>query len=843
MKWVFSAAFLLLAAPGSAGVEDDARRVLAAKCLACHGQAAMGGLRLDSAAGLRKGGKSGKPATEMLLRAVRGGGDGVKAMPPGGALQADELAALAAWVAAGAVLPDAGSEHWSWQELKPVANGVSVDSIVAKSLAAKGLVGNAAADRRTLIRRLYFDLVGLPPTEQQFARAFGDRRPDWAARLVDELLASPHYGEQWGRHWLDIARYGEDDFSGTEKKPYPNAWRYRDWVVQAVNRNLPYDRFLKAQIAGDLLGDPGGTGLMGLGPWYYGISQPPQARADERHDRVDVVSRGMLGVTLACARCHDHKYDPLSQKDYYALSGVFASSKYQEYPLVSAAVAEAWKAQKKQLDGAEKELKDFLDRQADGLREVYGRVMSRYLLATLGGSIAGLDEELVKRWTAYLKKPDEFHPFLKAWFAAPNAASAQEFESRMLAILFEKRKLDEENRVLVEEAMKVAPKPKRTIVLPFGYRSDEDFNPGADVPSKSLDRDRYVAFNRVFLETAAPLRFAPEMTARLLPASARAEHERLKRLRDERKAALPAQYGYVDGTAEFEPIDLPLDVRGNPTDPGDLVPRRFPLVLSGGKELPLRKGSGRLELAEAVVKHPLAARVAVNRIWMHLFGEGIVRTPSNFGLVGDRPGNPELLEYLAGRFVALRMDQKAMIREIVLSEVYQRNSDRNAAAEKLDGENRLWWRQNRKRLAAEPLRDALLAASGHLDRQVGGESAELSPAFARRTLYAKVGRFQAEETLSLFDLPSASVTCEQRVVTNVPLQKLFFLNSEIVARESEGLGLLLEKRGLDRGYQRVFQRAPSASEMRAAKEFRKSGGSWKQFAQVLLSTNEFAYVD
>ncbi len=805
--------------------------MLASKCWACHGASAMGGLRLDSAAGFAKGGQSGRPAAEMVLRAVKG--DGVKAMPPGGKLKPEEIAVLESWVGRGAQF---SQEHWAWKPIQP-AKG-SIDDHVQAGLAAKGVVMAKAADRRTLERRLYFDLTGLPPVGNQ-----RDDKAGWQERLVDRLLASPQFGEHWGRHWLDVARYGEDDFSGTAVQPYPHAWRYRDWVVSAVNRNMPYDRFLMAQLAGDLLGDSsliGGLGLTGLGPWYYGISQPPQARADERHDRVDVVSRGMLGVTLACARCHDHKYDPFSQKDYYALSGVFASSAYKEYPLVPEAEVEAWKAKKKALDAAEKKLDQFLVAQAEILRDRYTPGMWRYMMATLTGDATDLQMELYNRWCEYLKRPEEFHPYLKSWFEGPSAAKAQEFERLMGEIAGEKKLLDAENKKIVAEAEKVAVKPRRTITLPGGYRSDEDFNPGADVPVKSLPRDRYVAYNRTYLEGGAPLRFPPELTSKLLEGEAKAEYTRLKNERDRLKKELPERYAYVDGIGEFEGWDLNLDKRGNPEDPGEVVPRRFPMVLSGGKVIPLNQGSGRLQLAEQVAHHPLAARVAVNRIWLHLFGQGIVRTPSNFGLAGDRPGNPELLEYLAGRFIALNYDLKAMVREIVLSATYQRSADGDIQK---DADNRLWGRQNRKRLAAEPLRDAMLSVSGRLDAKVGGPSEELKPTMKRRTVYAKVGRFQADETLSLFDLPNAAVTCEQRVVTNVPLQKLFFLNSEMVATEAEALGLRLKKLGIERGYELVFQRRPSDEEKKAAKSFLKIGGTWKQFAQVLLSTNEFAYVD
>jgi hypothetical protein len=814
-----------------AGIEDDARKVLAGRCGACHSQSAMGGLRLDSAEGFAKGGKSGRPAKELLLTAVRGGGDGVKAMPPGQTLKPEEIATLEGWLAAGAKFP---GDHWAWQPLQKVQG--NVDAHVSARLGTLKVADTA--DRRTLIRRIYFDLTGLPPIDAET-----DDRPGWQARLVDKLLASSHFGEHWGRHWLDVARYGEDDFSGTAVQPYPNAWRYRDWVIAATNRNLPYDRFLIAQLAGDLIGDSsaiGGLGLTGLGPWYYGISQPPQARADERHDRVDMVSRGMLGVTLACARCHDHKYDPLSQKDYYALSGVFASSAYKEYPLVTEAEAAKWKADKKALDEAEKKFNKFVDDAANRLRDEHAPGMWRYMVATIKADPVGLNTELYNRWCEYIKRPEEFHPYLKDWFAKPGVETAKAFEALMLQIAVEKKQLDAENKLIIEAAEKKAVKPKRTITLPGGYRSDEDFNPNADVAIKSLPRDRFVAYNRTFLEGGAPLRFPADLVPKFLTGAARTTYEELKAERDRLKKLLPEKYPYVDGISEFESFDLNLDKRGNPEDPGEVVPRRFPLVLSRNEVIRFDQGSGRMQLANTVAHHPLAARVAVNRIWMHLFGSGIVRTPSNFGLAGDRPGNPELLEYLAARFVQLNYDQKAMIREIVLSAAYQRSSSGDASQ---DPGNRLWARQNRRRLAAEPLRDAMLAVSGRLDPAIGGASVELNSKMQRRTVYAKVGRFEANETLSLFDHPNAAVTCEQRVVTNVPLQKLYYLNSDIVTIEAEALGKRIEKLGVSGGYQLVFQREPSRSEAAAAQQFFKDGGTWTQYAQVLLSTNEFAYVD
>ncbi len=795
----------------------------------------------------------GDTSRSRIMQAIRRNVPGVKAMPPGAPLTDAEQRVIEQWIAGGAPWSDEAN-HWAFQPLRPLANQAAIDPLIAGAQASKGIRANRQADRRTLIRRLYFDLVGLPPTEAEFQEASRDPSANWLAALTDRLLASPHFGEKWGRHWLDVARYGEDDFSGTAVIPYPNAWRYRDWVVSALNQDLPYDRFLMAQLAGDRMNDPAllpATGLLGLGPWYYGIAQPAQSRADERHDRVDMVSRGMLGVTVACARCHDHKYDPISQKDYYALAGVFASSAYKEYPLVPEAEVADWKRRKKELDEAEKALNKFLDDHGTRLAESYAPLISRYMMATLDPTPAkDLPPKLVERWKKYLDKPEEFHPFLKAWFEGRKTpAEAEAFQALLMGILAEKKALDAENKVLVEAGKKAEARVIKTIVLPGGYRSEEDFNPGAYIAAKSLERDRFVAWNRTFGEASAPLKLPRELVPQFLDAPQKAEHEKLAQRFEGLKKALPPQYGFLHGAAEFEPEDLRLNLRGNPEALGDVVPRHFPLVLSGGQPLALQQGSGRLQLAEAVAHHPLAARVAANRIWMALFGQGLVRTPSNFGRVGDRPAIPELLEHLAGRLVAQRYSVKALIREIVLSEAYQRSSVSSPAADAVDPDNRLLWRQNRRRLEAEPLRDAMLTVSGELDRSVGGASSPLTAELRRRTLYGKTSRFQPDETLSLFDLPAAAVTCEQRVVTNVPLQKLFYLNSDAVHRRAAAVAKRVSQRNREKGiaaaYRLLLQREPTAREQTLGQEFLRQGGAnrWSQYAQVLLSSNEFAYVD
>ncbi len=859
MRWQPILLILLTALTTQASTEEAARKVLASRCWACHAQTALGGLRLDSRQGILKGGNSGtalipgNAASSRLYQAVAHTQPGVKPMPPGVQLDAEELRTIETWITEGAPWNE-NATHWSFLPLRSNRSDETIDGLVSKAQQAQSLQANTRADKRTIVRRIYFDLTGLPPSEKEFAVAFEDSAPEWLARLVSKLLASPHFGEKWGRHWLDVARYGEDDFSGTAVQPYANAWRYRDWVVQAFNQDLPYDRFLKAQLAGDLMNDVSllpATGLLGLGPWYYGIAQPPQSRADERHDRVDMVTRGMLGVTVACARCHDHKYDPFTAKDYYALAGVFASTAYKEYPLVSEASVVAWKARKEEVDAAEKALNKFLDEQSTRQAERFSTQIAVYMMNTVSPSSSqSLNPKVLERWKTYLAKPEEFHPFLNRWFQGQKtAAEAESFQRLLAGIQAEKKALDEENRQLVEAAKKTQPKVFRTIVLPGGYRSEEDFNPGAYIPSKSLERDRFVAFNRTFGEKTAPLKFDGELTAELLDKDLRPEYLRLKKKFDELKKSLPPQYPYLQGAAEFEPQDLNLNLRGNPEALGEVVPRQFPVVLSAGKAIPLNQGSGRLQLADTVAHHPLAARVAVNRIWLVLFGQGLVRTPSNFGRVGDRPAIPELLEFLAARLVERNFSVKEIIREIVLSDAYQRSSVSNPANEKLDPDNRYLWRQNRRRLEAESLLDALLAVSGELDPTIGGESKTLSAAFHRRTLYAKTSRFQQDETVSLFDLPAASVTCEQRVVTNVPLQKLFFLNSDTVAQRSDALAKRIRKRsedkGIDAAYRLLFQRLPSAQDRRLGRAFLKQAGStrWNQYAKVLLSSNEFAYVD
>ncbi len=819
--------------------EEKVRPLLAARCFGCHGDARVSGLRLDSRAGMLAGGRlgpaivPGDPNASLLLQAVTHTHARLK-MPPAERLPAAEIETLRQWIAAGASWPESKAAattgkinasqraFWSFVPLrKPPA--ATIDSLIAAKLRQAGIEPAPKADARTLARRAAYDLTGLPPPAEARFPA-----------LVDQLLASPHFGERWARHWLDVARYAEDDVLGLSQEKYPNAWRYRDWVVAALNRDLTYDVFIKAQIAGDLMPAISGfdlrpaLGLFGLGPWHYAISPPPQARADERHDRIDTLTRGVLGLTVACARCHDHKFDPISTRDYYALAGVFASTEYREYPLAGAAQVAQHEQHQQQIRDKEKSVKDYLERRRRVLESALAAQTARFAAAARSGAAAGtLDAAILARWKAYFAKPEHDHPF--ATLPPP------ELEQLLLGIIGEKRRIDEEKQAAVERSK--PPKNSAKTRLPNGFETYDEFCPGCDIAVRALDRDKYAFWNDMFRESAKDRPGgvywiedkdiqSPEIQA------LRSEIEALKK-------SAPKPYPFLHGIADKPAaVNLRIALRGDPYSLGAEVPRRFIEVLS---PVEFHSGSGRLELAEAVMAQPIAARVAANRIWMHLMGRPLAGSPSNFGRFGERPSHPELLEYLAARLVEEKWSVKALVREILLSDTYQRSSATHAAADSKDAANRLFWRANRRRLDAETLRDQILAAAGSLDATIGGPSEDLGPAFRRRAIYGRVSRFKLNEALVLFDFPSPSITSEKRGVTHVPLQRLYFLNNGFVTGQAEALAARV-KGDLSLAYRLLFQREPTADEAQLARDFLASA-DWTQFAQVLLASNEFQFID
>ena len=649
--------------------------------------------------------------------------------------------------------------------------------------------------------------------------------------------------------------------------PYPCAYVYRDWVIKAFNDDLPYDVFVKAQIAADLLDEKirvkmlPALGFLGLGPWFYDNGAVEITRADERHDRVDVISRGFLGLTVACARCHDHKYDPIPTKDYYAMSGVFANSVYFEYPLAPKGVVDEYKTQEKQIESKEKLLKEFLQTESEQLGESLALQASKYMQAAwkVTGepkeeayrivAEAKLDYELFDRWLKFLAKPPKFYPYLKKWqemikrggTAEEAKTLGDEFQAVLLDVMFEQKELKEENEIIEAKALP-GTKKKKKAKLPSDFVTNDDFCPGCGLELKALPVEKANLWTDVFerdlqegfdpaqvFEHIRPglLDFKEWGLERQLSAERRTYIDALRADIEARKKALPPQYPYVHGVRDVEkPANLKVSLRGNPFNLGDEAARGFLSVLGPDGPVTFAKGSGRLDLAEAIVKQPITTRVIVNRIWKGHFGTGLVDSPSNFGMTGERPTNPELLEYLAHVFVSNGMSIKKLHREILLSSVYQLSGDYAQQNFEKDSGNRLYWRANRRRMDSEQIRDSLLSVSGSLETKMYGPSSPLTPAYKRRTVYGKVSRYRLDEYLQLFDFPSANISSEKRFATNVPLQRLFFMNSDFVAQQAE----LLVKRvssepdnaaRIRKAYSLVLGRPPAEAELNAGLEYLK----------------------
>jgi hypothetical protein len=912
--------------------EAKIRPVLANQCYSCHADSHLGDLRLDSRDAMLKGGKRGaalvpgEPEKSLLVSAIRQS-DATLKMPMGGKLKDSEIEDIVAWVKAGAVWPKAAApatstssidgkytisaerrNFWSLLPLKnvkpPVAkdprwNRTAIDRFVIARLEQEGLKPVKTASRHDLLRRATFDLTGLPPTPEQITAFDKDTSPDAFAKVVDRLLASPNYGERWGRIWLDVARYGEDDYRSLNPNPrgyhpYPNAFAYRDWVIQSMNDDLSYDRFVKAQLAGDLLDEKTryktlpATGFLGLGPWYYDNGAVEVTRADERHDRVDVVTRGFLGLTVACARCHDHKYDPIPTTDYYSLAGVFLNTAYHEYPRVPKSVLDQYTKLEEEIEKKQKVLQAMQTNLSGQLSESLAFKTANYLEAVY--EVAGqkkeidtvvearkLDYELLQRWIKYMEKPTEKYKFKEPWQAmmkkavpaagggargmggpgggfgggggrggrggggAGNTESkklADEFQAEVIRVMLARKDLQEENDVIAAKALEGTKKKKRAN-KPNEFITNDDFCPNCGLRLKNMpepDNNLWTEiFQRELLDSEDPaammamggrggkpgvLLFRGWGLESRIGAEPQAQMAAIRTDVEEARKKLEPAYPFLHGVQDVEkPVNLPVAIRGNPENLGSEVSRHFLSMLSPSDPKPFTKGSGRLELADEILKQPIAMRVIVNRIWKGHFGTGLVDTPSNFGVTGERPTNPDLLEYLAGWFAGNGMSMKKLHREIMLSSVYQLSSETNEANLAKDSGNRLYWRFDRKRLEAEQLRDAVLLISGNLDKSQGGPSVDLSPAFTRRTVYGKVSRYKLDEYLQLFDFPAPNISAEKRFTTTVPQQRLFLMNSDFMQAEAEELAKRVaaepdNRSRIKKVYLLVYGRDPSEEEIK-----------------------------
>ena len=772
------------------------------------------------------------------------------------------------------------TNHWAFQPVRAVSPPkVSnqhwarspIDRFILSRLEADKLSPSPMADRSTLIRRATFDLIGLPPTPEEVAEFVRDPQTTEQAfaALVERLLKSPHYGERWGRHWLDVARYADNKgYVFFEEKTHPWAWTYRDYVVRAFNEDKPFDQFVREQLAADQI-DDGRRGLTALGFITVGDHFVNNTH-DILDDRIDVVTRGLMGLTVACARCHDHKFDPLTMADYYALYGVFRSSAEPMIPPAAAepALTEAYEEFELVLLDKQRRLREFVEgkhreiveggrtRVAEYLMAVYAQrnqpaTESFMLLADKGD----VNPAVVSRWRAHVERAGATNSIWAPWhgFAALDetnfASLAPAVHGQLLA--------DPHLNPMVREAVVSlgVPRTMKEVAGCYGQmftNSEKSFV--AATATKAEQELRGVLHG-----SEAP----PEIPAQtdwgfisLLPDRA-SQGEFQKLITDLEQwlmhgpEAPPRAMVLQDAPIPFEPR---IFLRGNPNRLGTPVPRRF-LALFDPKEKPFRHGSGRRELAEAITdpKNPLTARVFVNRVWLHHFGAGLVSTPSDFGLRGEWPTHPELLDWLAGEFMRGGWKVKELHRRIMNSAVYQQGSINVAESpgQRIDPENRLLWRMNPRRHDFEVLRDSLLAVSGRIDLKGGGPPVTTSA--PRRTIYTFVDRLDLPPMFSTFDFPSPSASCPQRAQTTVAPQALYLMNNEFVA---ESAAATLHRKDVarcdstaakvERLYQVLLGREPVEKDLRRAQEFlgvNPDEKIWQQFVQALLLTNEFAFVD
>ena len=868
--------------------EKRVRPVLAENCFACHGEQSpqpMSGLRVDTRNALLQGGDRGpavvpgKPSESRLIQAVRHQG---LVMPPNGKLDDRQIADLEHWISLGAPWghtasadaapgPDAapadadgegatttGSAmsatgaggHWAFQPFHAVdaqksAEGYgdpAVDRLILAKLKETGLSPSERADPRTLLRRLSYGLTGLPPSFEEIQAFAADPNPAAYKREVDRLLASPHFGERWARHWLDTARYAE---AGAINVRFAFAYTYRDWVIRALNDDMPYDKFVIRQLASDLLPGEDKHHLAALGFLTLGLNPFRRTDLPEKiDDRIDVVTRGLMGLSVSCARCHDHKFDPIPTQDYYSLYGVFLNS---EEPLEAVPIANTpgtdpledayrarltrrvnvlrtWERERLEEHRADARRADSIERYLLGAWR--GRGMTGPQLENLAKE-TNLPSYLLNRWVSYLNRAGaSADPVFILWGRLA-ALDGPDFAGAARKALTGDNDLSDANQLVVDEFKRKPPVSPEDLV-----RRHAELLGRSDSPEPHAD-PRREALRLTLRGPDAPPNVPPEEF--WLVQSEGDKNTANGLVRQYKDAA--ADYAYraapphAMGLREVEkPVPVRVFRRGNQNDLGEKAPRRFLKVLSRSDRQPFARGSGRLELARAVADpdNPLTARVIVNRVWHHLFGRGIVETTSDFGARGAAPSHRELLDHLAATFVRDGWSIKRLIRRIVLSDVYQQSSAERKAALGKDPENKRLWRMNRRRLDFEAQRDSLLAVSGRLDMTVGGRSflPASVPAVPRRTLYSFVERQRALPSLRSFDMADPAQHTPKRHVTTVPQQALFMMNSPFVAEQARALagGIAREPRGSDEdriqsAYRRIFGRVPTPDEVRLGLEF------------------------
>ncbi len=1016
--------------------ETNIRPMLANRCFECHSaKKQRGDLRVDSLAALLEGGKSGpalkpgQPEQSLLIRAIRHD-DAALQMPPKQKLPAKEIADLTHWVKLGAPWPDASltakqpitpdaepaftseqKSFWAFVPPKksalpplnpPLRKGGTqggwvqspIDAFILAKLEEKGLAPAPPAEPRTLLRRMYFDLIGLPPTPAEVGEfvaawdAASAQRQAIIARVIERLLASPHYGERWGRHWLDVARYADSN-GMDENLVYANAWRYRDYVIGAFNQDKPYDQFVREQLAGDLLplapaGERGrgegdaaqhltATGFLVIGPKMLAEDDPVKMEVDIIDEQIDTIGRTFMGLTLGCGRCHDHKYDPFPTADYYALAGIFKSTQAMDNFKVVARWHERVAGTKEDEDRA-KAHGDAIKRQQDLVNKTVDAANQELLVAERKKAAVYLHtaEELRKSQSIVLRSVMAGSKPLPAGarvleaedYTRGNVLKSYDGYGAGIGIIYNKGELPNVAEYEIELPaagvyqleLRYAAAEARPVQIHLGGKLVKQDAAGAVTGTWNPDSQKWhvegifelpAGKNTLRLERAQPFPHIDKLAlvpSGLPPGTAFKTLEQLAAERQLVPAFVKQWMNYLDqvgkppmateldklvadpkgpfslpknleshypaatrttlvklrndlamlqksapqlpetmAVRDQQAVNLRVHLRGNHLTLGKEAPRRFPRILAADHQPTINeKSSGRLELANWLTRpeHPLTSRVMVNRIWHWHFGAGLVRSPDNFGRLGERPTHPELLDWLAVRFVESGWSIKALHREIMLSATYQQGTGVRSQGSVTDPENRLWGRWSRRRLEVEAIRDALLFVGGKLDPAMGGTVFEAKnrayvPGYPnamydkydmpRRSVYLPVIRSALYDVFQVFDFADPSTANGQRDNTTVAPQALFMMNSKLVDGVTRALAVkLLQDDKLDdaarlvRAYETVYARPPAPQETRRAldflsrveRELTEEGAAterrlraWQSLCRVLVAANEFVFVE
>jgi len=894
--------------------ETRIRPVLVQECLDCHGpEKPKSGLDMHSREALLKGGDQGpaivpgKPEDSLLIAALEHRND-LKMPPKRARLEAQVIADFKTWVQTGAAFPagvqtlghatdaEKAKSHWAFQPIQARTESHSknqnpVDFWINQALAKNRLKPAPQADRRTLLRRASTDLTGLPPTPEEMQAFLADKRNTEVAfaAQVDRLLASPRFGERWARHWLDLSRYSDTKgYVFFEESNFPWSYTYRDYVVRSFNTDKPYNDFIREQIAADQLPATGSReklaalGYLTLGGRY--MNNPH----DIIDDRIDVVTRPLLGLSVACARCHDHKFDPISSRDYYALYAVFANSVEPPLPpaLHPVSKQKAALAAESKIQDDYLKLKAFVDSKYDQLVETARRRSGDYVLAAeharkapktedfmLIADGGDLNPAMIVRWQAFLEQSrKQKSSVMNAWNRLADARP-DEFSTQLQSVIDH-----EENIILKSKLIEARPanleELAKTYTAAFAqaYGTWREFQLRAESGGHGkpgMYPDTSVESLRLVMEgPESPTRVArnPQGDLTLLPdrasqAQLQALISSLEKSRRAAEAAIRPQMLVDRDVIEESRVFI----RGNPQNPGEPAPRQF---LSLFQQVQPRIAfpkhrSGRLELAQSMTdpKNPLLSRVYVNRVWSYLMGSGIVKTPGDFGARGEPPTHPELLDELAAGFMSENWSTKRLIRQIMASQAYQR-STLPTEGESGDPENRLYAYQNQKRLDFETMRDSLLFISGLLDGSAGGPaSGELIDSkFRRRGIYGRIDRLNLPEQLRTFDFPDPNTAAVDRSTTTTPAQSLFLMNHPLLQACAEGLLVRAEKLSPGQPAEQAhvmarlaWQRELTPDEFNEIRQFLaepRMGHSPEaqrkrmiSLAQLFLISNEFQFID